>query len=354
MQSPEYFRGRGAQIHAHNKYNKTAYVKTHWEGIDEEEAEIEEKSEYLEVYPKTIINEVNSPDLPLEYSLNPYQGCEHGCLYCYARDTHQYWGYDGGISFEQKIMVKKNAAELLEQSFMKQNWVVKPIMVSGNTDCYQPAERRFGITRKILETCLKYKHPVGIITKNSMVERDIDLLKQLSAHNLVHVVISVTTLNEDLRRVLEPRTVTANRKLKTIKSLSDNGIPVSVLMAPIIPGLNSHEVFDVAKACASAGARGFSHTIVRLNGNIGEVFIDWVKKVFPDRAEKVIHGIMDCHGGQLNDSRFGTRMRGEGHTAEMIKRMMRIARTRYFGEGGFPSLNTEAFIRNKRGQLSLF
>ncbi|HEY1044872.1 MAG TPA: PA0069 family radical SAM protein [Bacteroidia bacterium] len=354
MQARDFYKGRGAQLNTPNKFNRNTYIKAYWEGIDEDEIEHSDKSEYLEVFPKTIINEVNSLDLPLEYSLNPYQGCEHGCLYCYARDTHQYWGYNSGIEFEQKIMVKKNAPQLLEAAFQKPNWEPKTIMLSGNTDCYQPAERTYGITRKLLELCLKYKHPVGIITKNSLVERDLDIIKELNQLGLVHVVISITTLNEDLRRVLEPRTVTAQRKLKTVKLFSDHGIPVTVLMAPVIPGLNSHEVFEVATAASKAGAKGFSHSIVRLNGSIADVFVDWVKKVFPDRAEKVINGIKECHGGKLNDSRKGIRMKGEGQTAEMIKNMVKLAQEKFFGHQAYPQLNKNIFVRNKRGQLSLF
>lgn len=354
MQAPLYVKGRGAQVFTANTFSKQSFIKAHWEGIDEEEDYLSEKTQYIEVFPKTIINEVDSPDLPLEYSMNPYQGCEHGCLYCYARDTHNYWGYDSGAGFEQNILVKVNAPKLLEATFQKPNWEVKTILLSGNTDCYQPAERKYGITRKLLELCLKYKHPIGIITKNSLIERDLDLLKQLNEHKLVHVILSITTLNEDLRSLLEPRTVTAQRKLKTVKLLSDNGIPVNVMMAPIIPGLNSHEIFDVAEAAAKAGARDIHHSIVRLNGSIGTVFIDWIRKVFPDRANKVIHGIEDCHGGKISDSRFGKRMRGEGKTSEMIHQMVKNARTRFFVQQERVELNKHVFVRTKKGQLSLF
>lgn len=354
MQAPRIIQGRGAQIHTDNRFSKTTYIKAHWEAIDEEDLSLLDKTEYMEVFPKTIINEVNSTDLPLEYSMNPYQGCEHGCLYCYARDTHNYWGYNSGAEFEQKILVKKNAAKLLEQTFQKPNWKVKPIMLSGNTDCYQPAERQYGITRKLLEVCLKYKHPVGIITKNSLIERDLDILKELNKLNLVHVTLSITSLNEDLRQVLEPRTVTSKRKLRTIELLSQAGIPVNVMMAPVIPGLNSHEVFDIAEAASKAGAKNMHYAIVRLNGSIGTVFIDWIRKVFPDRADKVIHGIEDCHGGKISDSRPKIRMKGEGRTAEMIKQMVDLARQKHFSGNEYQSLNTEIFVRNKKGQLSLF
>lgn len=354
MQAPSIIKGRGAQIHTENRFARQTYIKAHWEAIDEEDLSLQDKTEYLEVFPKTIINEVKSEDLPLEYSLNPYQGCEHGCLYCYARDTHNYWGYNSGAEFEQKIMVKLNAPLLLEQTFQKPNWQVKPIMLSGNTDCYQPAERRYGITRKILELCLQYRHPVGIITKNALIERDLDILKALNELNLVHVSISITTLNEDLRAVLEPRTVTAKRKLKTVEILSNAGIPAHVMIAPVIPGLNSHEIFDIAEAACNAGAKSISHAVVRLNGSIGEVFTDWVNKVFPDRAEKVINGIMELHGGKLNDSRPKIRMKGEGQTAEMIRQMVQVAKQRFFPEPFNLQLNSDLFVRTKKGQFSLF
>ncbi len=354
MQAPSLIKGRGAQIYTDNRFAKNTYIKAFWEGIDEDVDHVADKTQYIEVYPKSIINEVSSADLPLEYSMNPYQGCEHGCLYCYARESHQYWGYDAGVGFEQNILVKKNAPQLLEETFQKPNWKVKTIMLSGNTDCYQPAERTYGITRKLLELCLKYKHPVGIITKNALIERDLDVLKALNAEGLVHVSISITTLNEDLRAVLEPRTVTAKRKLQTVQLLSEHGIPVNVMMAPVIPGLNSHEIFDVAKAASEAGAVDFHHAVVRLNGSIAQVFTDWVRKVFPERADKVIHGIEDCHGGKLSDSRVGIRMRGEGQTAEMLRQMVKTAKQKFFSGTGIQPLNANIFVRNKRGQLSLF
>jgi len=354
MENENFIKGRGAQINTHNRFEKTKFVTEFWEGIDELDDSLEGKTQYLEVFPKTIVNTVDSPDLGLVYSMNPYQGCEHGCLYCYARNSHNYWGYSAGVDFEQKILVKKNAPKLLEETFQKKNWDPYPIMLSGNTDCYQPAERKFGITRKLLEVCLKYKHPVSLITKNSLIERDADLLEELAKLSLTSVSITLTSLNEDLRRLLEPRTAAAPRKLKTIEVLSGKGIPVNVMMAPIIPGLNSHEIFKLAKAVSERGASSMHYTIVRLNGDIGPVFIDWVRKTFPDRADKVINLIEDCHGGQVNDSRFGVRMRGEGKTAEMIAQMVKQARQLYFKDRSIPPLDLSLFVRNNKGQLDLF
>jgi DNA repair photolyase len=227
-------------------------------------------------------------------------------------------------------------------------------MLSGNTDCYQPAERKFGITRQLLEICLKYKHPVSIITKNSLVERDLDLLEALNKLQLVNVSITLTSLNEKLRQLLEPRTASAKRKLQTIATIAERNIPVNVMMAPIIPGLNSHEIFELARENSERGASSFHYTIVRLNGSIGKVFIDWIRKTFPDRADKVIHQIEACHGGQINDSRFSKRMKGEGNESDMISQMIRMARLRFFDNRSWPALNCDAFMKNKKGQLELF
>jgi len=354
MKKEEFVKGRGAQINAHNKFDRFQRVQEHWEGIDEEDLSLQGKTEYIEVFPKSIVNHVDSADLKMGYSMNPYQGCEHGCLYCYARNSHNYWGYSSGVEFEQKILVKKNAAKLLEETFRKKDWKALPIMFSGNTDCYQPAERKFGITRQMLEICLKYKHPVSMITKNSLIERDLDILEEMNRLNLVHVSITLTSLDEDLRRLLEPRTASAQKKLRTIELLSSKQIPVNVMMAPIIPGLNSHEIFALAKATADKGASAFNYTIVRLNGSIGEVFTDWVRKTFPDRADKVIHQIEECHGGKLNDSRFGVRMRGEGKTAEMVSQMVKVARQKFFRDRVMRPLDCDSFTQNKKGQLPLF
>jgi DNA repair photolyase len=341
-------------MNAHNPFSKHQLVVEHIEGIDEEDLSLENKTEYIEVFPKTIVNKVDSPDLGLVYSMNPYQGCEHGCLYCYARNSHNYWGYSSGAEFEQKILVKKNAAQLLEETFQQKSWEPAPIMLSGNTDCYQPAEGKFGITRQILEICLKYRHPVSMITKNSLIERDLDLLTELNRLNLVTVSITLTSLNEDLRRLLEPRTASAKRKLQTIETLTSRHIPVNVMMAPIIPGLNSHEIFALAREVSERGASSLNYTIVRLNGTIGEVFLDWIRKTFPDRADKVISQIQECQGGRLNDSRFGVRMRGEGKTSEMIAQMMHVARQKFFNGRSLPELNCSIFVKTKKGQLALF
>ncbi len=357
----KYFTGRGAQINTKNRFDKYSISQDFIEMIDEEFLK-EEQSQYIEVFPKTIINKVTSPDIPGMYSMNPYQGCEHGCLYCYARTTHEYWGYSAGLDFERKILVKKNAPELLEKAFMKKNWEPSPIMFSGNTDCYQPIERKLEITRKMLEVCLKYKHPVSMITKNALIVRDLDILSEMAKLNLAHVMITVTSLNEELRQKLEPRTVTYKNRLKALKILSEAGVPVGVMMAPIIPGLTSHEIPDLIKAASENGATTAGYTIVRLNGEIANVFKDWIHKNFPDRADKVWNQISDCHGGQVNDSRFGTRTRGEGKITELIRNLFKMSVSKFmkcekfeFDTTAFNKQRQELFRSSKaKGQISLF
>jgi len=351
-----FLRGRGAQINPASKYEKIVRddqpVDWALAAADWEEPDL--KTEYLETHPKTILNRVESPDIPLEWSMNPYQGCEHGCIYCYARNTHPYWGYSAGLDFEQKILIKRNAAELLEKELQKKSWQAAPVMFAGNTDVYQPAERRFRITRACLEVFWKYRNPVGVITKNSLVLRDLEILKQLAAEQLVSVAISVTTLNEDLRQFLEPRTATVKQRLKTVETLTANGVPVFVMLAPIIPGLNEHEIFSMAKAVADRGALGIGYSMVRLNGDVGLIFEDWLRKTMPDRAEKVLNKIRSAHGGNLNDSRSGVRMRGEGKIAEIIRDQFRLAKEKYFAGRQMPKYNLELHEKHKSPQLKLF
>lgn len=319
----QYFKGRGAQVNPHNKFLKDVYVKEHDEGIDDWE-ETDHKTTFLFENSKTIVNKVDSPDVGMAYSLNPYQGCEHGCTYCYARNSHQYWGYSAGIEFERKIIVKKDAPELFKKFLEKKGWDATTISLSGNTDCYQPAERKFKLTRQLLEIALEYKQPIGMITKNSLILRDIDILSEMAKLNLCMVYVSINSLNESLRQVMEPRTTTAKQRLKVVEELSKAGIPMGVMVAPLIPGLSDHEIPKILKAVASAGAIKAGYTVVRLNGAIAQIFEDWLRKNFPDRFDKVWHMIQSCHGGNVNDSRFGDRMRGDGNISQMIRDSFRL------------------------------
>jgi len=353
-----YFKGRGSQVNTVNRFQRIQYVQEMKEVLDEPLLE-NTKTEVIYTYPKRIINEVKSPDVGMEYSANPYQGCEHGCVYCYARNTHEYWGYSAGLEFEQKIIVKKNAAELLEKEILAKSWQVKPVVLSGNTDCYQPIEKKMEITRSMLKVFLKYKHPVSIITKNALILRDLDLLKELAKHNLVYVLISITGIDENTRQVLEPRTSTYKNRLRVVQSLTDHGVPCGIMMAPIIAGINNQDIPEVLRLAGLAGARSAAYTMVRLNGAVGPVFKDWLYKNFPDRASKVWNLICDTHGGSVNNSRFGARMRGEGKIAEMVQQIFTMAKRRYITNNASFEFNTSLFKvpekKNARqGQISLF
>jgi len=352
----QFVKGQGAQTNPANRFDSQRYEDeaSYLNYLLEEGEEDKVKTKLIEVFPKTIVNKVPSPDVPMDWSLNPYQGCEHGCSYCYARPTHEFWGYSAGIDFERTILYKKNAPALLDATLKQKSWTAKPIMLSGNTDCYQPVEAKLKLTRQLLEVFWQHKHPVGIITKNALLLRDTDILAKLASENLVHVVYSVTTLDEELRRAMEPRTSSAKKRLEAIRTLSALNIPVSVMMAPIVPGLNSHEIFDVLKAVKAAGARDAHYTLARLNGPVGEVFVNWLHQTFPDRAFKVLNQIADSHNGKLSDSKFRHRMRGSGKVADNIASAFSLARMRTFGSPGKLSLNTSLHLETKQPQLKLF
>ncbi len=352
----DYRHGRGAQSRKANRFEQLRHeaLGDYQDHLKINGEDDKERTRFLKIHPKTIVNKITSPDVGMSYSLNPYQGCEHGCVYCYARNSHEYWGFDPGLDFESRILVKEDAPRLLEEQLKKASWKAVPIVLSGNTDCYQPAERHFRITRACLEMFLKYRHPVGIITKNALVLRDLDLLTELNRDGLVGVHVSVTTLQEETRLLLEPRTASIAKRLHTIRELSQAGIPVNAMLAPIIPGINSHELMDLAREVAACGARSFGYTMVRLNGAIGELFTEWLEKAMPGRAAKVLSQIRACHGGQLNDSRFGARMKGDGEVAAHLHQMARLARRRYFEGRDFPPLNTALHAQYKSGQWQLF
>jgi DNA repair photolyase len=349
--------GRGAQHNPHNRFEKNQHLTEdeyleycHLEGESPES----NKTNYLEVFPKSIISKNNSPDIGFNYSVNPYQGCEHGCVYCYARNSHEYWGYSAGKDFEKNILIKKNAPELLEKAFASKSYKPEIIVISGNTDCYQPAERKFELTRELLKICLKHKHPVGLITKNSLILRDLDLLTELNEKNLLRVTISITSLDESLRRILEPRTASVKQRLKTVEVLSESGIDVNVNMAPIIPGLNNHEVFDLVKEVSERGAKSVSYIMVRLNGQIAEIFEKWVCEKFPDKSDKILNQIKATHAGTLNESRWKTRMSGEGRYAEQVKQMVELARKKFLSDYEKTPLNFDDFTPVISPQLKMF
>ncbi len=347
-----YKKGRGAQYNTKNKFIVNETVREHVEGIDDW-VEPDVKTEFINVEAKTIVNKVESPDVGMMYSMNPYQGCEHGCIYCYARNSFEYWGYSAGLDFESKIIVKQNAPALLSKFLMHPKWECAPISLSGNTDCYQPAEKQFRITRQLLEVCLAFNQPVGIITKNAGILRDKDILLQLAAKNLVSVLVSITSFDEDLRRVMEPRTTTGKQRLRVIGELSSAGVRMGVMLGPMIPGLNEHEMQRIMKAASENGATFSAYTFIRLNGAIKLLFHDWLYKNFPERADKVWHLIENGHGGKVNDSRWGVRMRGEGPISDLVKQQFQKYNKLY-------NLNAERWnldctqFRRPGGQATLF
>ncbi len=347
------FKGRGAQGNVPNVFLNESYAKEHPEGIDDWE-ETDPKTQFTLVHPKTIVNKVNSPDVGMEYSLNPYQGCEHGCIYCYARNSHQYWGYSAGLDFETKILVKQNSPKLFKEFLNKKSWTGTPISLSGNTDCYQPIERKFKLTQALLKIALDYHQPISIITKNSLILRDIELLKALASKNLCVVFISINSLTENSRLKLEPRTVTAKQRLKVIETLTKHGIPVGIMCAPIIPGLTEHEIPNVLKAASKAGAKWAGYTIVRLNGEIGKIFKNWLLQAFPERADKIWHQIQSCHHGQVNDSEFVNRMKGTGNVAEIINKTFKLHCRRNNLNIDPQVLDSSLFNAKQQNQLSLF
>lgn len=311
-------------------------------------------TEFLKDDSQTIISYNDSPDLGFNASLNPYRGCEHGCVYCYARPTHEYLGFSAGLDFKTKIMVKHEAPALLRRELAAKKWQPQTIMMSGVTDCYQPIERKLKLTRRCLEVLAECRNPVGIVTKDSLVTRDIDLLQELAAHNAAVVFVSLTTLDNDLRAVLEPRTAPPKSRLRTIRRLADAGIPVGVMTASIIPAINDHEILQLITAAADAGARHASYVVLRLPHANKDLFDRWLDEHFPDRKQKVPNQIKSLREGKLNSAEFGARMKGTGRLAKQIESMFGIAcRKAGIGREGL-KLSTAAFRRSRDKQLELF
>ncbi len=303
---------------------------------------------------QTILNRNDSPDISFTYSLNPYRGCEHGCIYCYARPFHEYLGFSAGLDFETRIMVKTNAPQLLREELSSPKWQPQTIAMSGVTDCYQPVERKLKITRGCLEVLAEFRQPVGIVTKNQLITRDMDLLVELARHQAVVVCVSVTTLDTDLRKVMEPRTTPPAARLATIRQLADAGVPVGVMVAPVIPGLTDHEIPNLVAAAAGAGAKFAGHTVLRLPYAVAPLFAQWLERYFPDRKEKVLHRLRALRGGKLYDAHFGQRMTGEGIFAVQIEQMFNVACRRAGIVDSHVQLSTAAFRRPGGRQLSLF
>jgi DNA repair photolyase len=314
------------------------------------------KIEYLSDTSKSIVSENNSPDVPFRYSLNPYRGCIHSCSYCYARPSHEYLGFNAGLDFETKIVVKHDAPELFREFLARDAWQPEPITFSGVTDCFQPAERQFRLTRRCLEVALEFRQPVSIITKNALVVRDLDLLSQLAAERLVHVYLSVTTLDPQLARDMEPRTSIPSARLRAVSMLAEAGIPVGVMLAPIIPGLNDSEIPSILESAKQAGAMTAGFVLLRLPLTVAPVFKEWLHRTQPLQAERVLGRVRDTRGGKLNRSAWGERMVGTGEIAEQIQQMFRVFSRKLGLDGRLPPHECRRFRRpNSHGkQLRLF
>lgn len=349
-------RGRGAVSNPHARYEPIAKERFD-DGWDFAEESGPLETEVTLERPRVIITKNDSPDVGFDQSINPYRGCEHGCAYCFARPTHAFQGLSPGLDFETKLFAKPNAAELLEKELSKPGYVPKVIAMGTNTDPYQPIEKRFRITRGILEVLNRANHPVGLLTKSALVTRDIDILAPMADRKLAKVALSVTTLDPRLARKMEPRAASPAKRLEAIRRLSEAGIPVSVLVAPIVPGINEHEIEDILQACYAAGAREAGYVLLRLPHEIKDIMRDWLSEHYPDKLKHVLSLVQDTRGGKLYDSAWGKRQTGIGPYAWMIGRRFETASGR-FGFNKMPrALRTDLFTAPKRTgveQLSLF
>lgn len=310
------------------------------------------RTEFLPDTSRSILSKNSSPDIGFSYSLNPYRGCEHGCMYCYARPTHEYLGHSAGLDFETKIYFKAQAADLLRKEFLSPRWKPQVVAMSGITDCYQPAERKFQLTRACLQVFLEFKNPVSLITKNFLITRDVDILSALAKENLCSVSLSITTLDAELGRKLEPRTSSPVSRLRAIETLAKVGVPTSVNIAPVIPGLNEQEVPSILKAAADAGATSAGYVPIRLPYSVKDLFADWLQKHYPDRAKKVLHSIQEIRGGSLYQSEFGKRMQGEGERAQQMQNVFELFSRKFGLVRKHFELSTDKFER-PGDQLSL-
>ncbi|HEK1691521.1 TPA: PA0069 family radical SAM protein [Pseudomonas putida] len=316
MNPPAPQKGRGT---AHNPHNR--FAPRHSVAEDDgwhQEVPLTQGTEVRVETAKTIISRNTSPDLPFDRSINPYRGCEHGCIYCYARPSHAYWDLSPGLDFETKLIAKTNAAEVLAEQLRKPGYVCAPINLGANTDPYQPIEREHLLTRRLLEVLLRFRHPVTIVTKGSLVLRDLDLLAEMASQRLVRVMISLTTLDDGLKRVLEPRAASPNARLRAIRVLREAGVPVGVLCSPMIPMINDSELEHLLEAAKEAGAQNAAYMMLRLPLEVAPLFEQWLQDHYPQRASHVLSLIRQSRGGELYDSRFGARMRGEGIFAELL------------------------------------
>ena len=334
-------RGRGTPENPANRYERI-----HLEpDPSDSEAPAAVPTQVFRDASRTILAENESPDIGFRWSLNPYRGCEHGCAYCYARPTHEYLGFSAGLDFETRLLVKEDAPKLLRKTLADPRWRPELVALSGNTDCYQPVERQLRVTRGCLEVFCEFRNPVGVVTKSALVLRDLDLLTDLARDDAVRVLLSVTTLDPELAARLEPRATRPDRRLETLAKLARAGVPVGVLVSPVIPGLNDHEIPKILERCAAAGARSGSWVLLRLPAPLDDLFDAWLSRHYPDRRDRVLGRIRECRGGKLSDARFGSRMRGEGPYARHLEDLFRAASRRHGLDQKLPPAATAAFRR---------
>jgi DNA repair photolyase len=344
-------RGRGAPANPPNRFEPLSYCRDP-EWSDPEDPALD--TQFFEDTSRSIISYNDSPDVGFDASINPYRGCEHGCIYCYARPTHEYLGFSAGLDFEARILVKADAPELLHRELSSARWKPQVLAISGVTDPYQPIERRLQLTRRCLRVLADFRNPVVIITKSHLVTRDVDVLGELARFDAARVFLSITTLDGSLVRVMEPRASHPTRRLAAIETLSQAGVPTGMLVAPVIPGLTDHELPSIIAAAVQAGARSAGYVTLRLPHGVGPLFEQWLAQHFPDRKDKVLHRIRAIRGGQLNDPRFSSRMRGEGIFAEQIQSLFDLACRKAGIDGRGAALSTTAFRVPSDVQLSLF
>ncbi len=351
--------GRGAQVSPPNRYQRM-HIEETLEQLEHDEEFFSDrerpKTEIYEDDSQTIVSKNDSPDIPFNYSLNAYRGCAHGCAYCYARPTHEYLGLSAGLDFETKLFVKPRAPELFRQFLSQSSWQAEPIMLSGITDCYQGIERHFQLTRQCLQVASDANQPMMITTKNALVTRDLDILQSMAQRNLISVAISITSLDQSLTRVLEPRTSAPLARLRAVKELSQAGVPVMVMVAPIVPGLNDDEMPAILEAAAQHGARSASYTMLRLPLTVRPIFLDWVEQFAPGKKQRIENAIRSVRDGQLNSAQFGQRMRGTGIMAEQLSALFKILLKKHNLHQPMPTLDRTQFIptTDKHGQMRLF
>lgn len=341
-------RGRGASLNPLNRFERIE-VEMEVPGPERVETQI------LRDGSRSIITRNDSPDVGFEFSLNPYRGCEHGCIYCYARPTHEYLGFSAGLDFETRIVAKEDAPELLRKELSSPKWKPRTLAMSGVTDPYQPPERNLEITRGCLAVLAEFRHPVSVITKNELVTRDVDLLSELASHNAAAVFLSITTLDPEVARRMEPRASHPRDRLKAIERLAEAGVPVGVMVAPVVPAITDHEIPRILEAAAAAGARAAGYVMLRLPGAVAGLFEGWLEEHFPDRKDKVLNRVRGLRGGKLYDSRFGSRMRGEGIFADQVDAVFETAKRRYGFDRRRFEVTADAFRRpGEVVQLGLF